>query len=91
MGISHPTHPHLGKLSQKTFFFFFGGGAFPYLLKRTLREAAFLRLDVDDMVLMDEERALLGACESESFLGFVVPAVPALGGDLFPSKRSISV
>ena len=41
--------------------FFLGGVPFPYLLKRTLREAAFLRLDVDDMVLMDEERALLGA------------------------------
>ena len=30
LGISHPTHPHLGEISQKNFFFFFlGGGGSP--------------------------------------------------------------
>ena len=27
LGISHPTHPHLGEISQKNVFFFLGGGA----------------------------------------------------------------
>ena len=31
LGISHPTHPHLGKISQKNVFFY----TFPYLIFRS--------------------------------------------------------
>ena len=33
LGISHPTHPHLGEISNKqNVFFFWGGGGFPYIV-----------------------------------------------------------